>query len=192
MPGAFDGLLRDLLHLLVSCFELIVETQVLKSADIPAVALQKALVPERIDDFLLDHLAQAELNIAPPAFEILEEMRASSEGGSVDYRFLQPKGIDAVLIFTQPVVEPAGNIWAFKVPFILSVTFRAQLRRVEDNTVLYDRTLTCSGPQRESTEWVQNDAEFFLRTVMGCHQILAETLIDEMFRLYLVPRKPAA
>lgn len=160
-----------------------------KSASAPAGLLQKALVPARVDQFLREHFLQTWPHFDHPTFKILENTRPVPDGGAVDYRSLQARGIDAVLILKPPVIAPSGDMWMYKVPIDLSVAFRARLLSVEKNTVLYDRAMVCSGSQRSSAEWGQKNGYYFLKEVVGCYQILAETLIEEMFLLYLIPHE---
>jgi len=167
-----------------------VRDQPAESVSAPAGLLQKALVPTRVDQFLTEHLHQTWPHLDRPAFEILAEPKEAPDGGPVDYRSLQARGIDAVLILKPPVIDPSGNIWMYKVPIDLSVAFQAQLLSVEENTVLYNRAMVCSGSQRIATEWVQNNGYYFLKEVVGCYQALAETLIEEMFLLYMIPHEP--
>jgi len=161
-----------------------------ESLSAPASLLQKALVPSRIDQFLREHLHQTWPHLDLPAFELLAEPKVAAEGGPVDYRSLQARGVDAVLILKPPVIGPSGNMWMYKVPIDLSVAFQARLLSVEENTVLYNRAMVCSGSQRLATEWVQNNGYYFLKEVVGCYQTLAETLIEEMFFSYMIPHEP--
>jgi hypothetical protein len=161
-----------------------------ESVSAQASLLQKALVPSRIDEFLREHFHQTRPHLGRPAFEILAKPKEAADGGPVDYRSLRARGIDAVLILKPPVIDPSGNIWLYKVPIDLSVTFQARLFSVEENIVLYNRAMVCSGSQRIATEWVQNNGYYFLKEVVGCYQALAETLIEEMFFLYIIPHEP--
>lgn len=152
-------------------------------------ALRSALAALKVQETVRDQvLATARDRAARPCV-LVADRGPSAPGEAVSYASLAGEGIDTVLEVSVPAVAFTGSR-AVNPPLEFRMTVEARLVRVSDGAVLHAFAPTYWSRRRRFTEWAIDGAEPFRREFDRAASGLAESVVEELFLLY-VPPEPA-
>lgn len=79
--------------------------------------------------------------------------------------------------------------WTMNPPVQLALVVPVRLRRALDGALLYDMTLVRADFSREFSAWAANDAAAARTHFRGSIEPLAETIVERIFLLYVLPER---
>lgn len=79
--------------------------------------------------------------------------------------------------------------WSMNPPVQLALVVPVRLRRALDGALLYEMTLVHSDFSREFSAWAANDAAAARTHFRGSIEPLAETIVERIFLLYVLPER---
>ncbi len=154
-----------------------------------AAAVARSLSARKIQNDLVDRVAEAGRDQTSAAFTVLTERSAVNLNGRAEYRSLVEDGIPTVLEISVVELSLRGRTAEIDPSLNLAMTVKTRLLRAADDTELYKSSLTYSGGRgRTLAEWL-DDAELLRVEVDRATEIVAEKIVDEVFLVIPFPRQ---